>query len=561
MQGIYTGKLDNAGERLAITNRLGATVLSVTYGDAAPWPAAADGEGFSLVPVNQVAPFDPDDPANWRASAVSLGSPGATDVPAAVPGVVISEVLSHATAPAVDAVELHNPTPEEADIGGWFLTDDRTAPKKYRIGDGTTLPAGGYLVFDETDFNVAPGTSNSFAFSALGEQVYLFSGDASTNLTGYSHGFSFGGSALDVSFGRYLNSTGEELFPATAALTFGAANADPRVGPVVINEIMYHPTSGQDEFVELKNISSEAVPLYDPAYPTNVWRINGLAFSFPQGLSIPAHGLVVVASTNPAAFRSHYDVPPEAQVFGPFGGTLQNSGEKLELLRPGTPQTNGVPWITLDEVRYNDKAPWPVAADGDGPSLQRLVPAAYGNDPTNWFASGPTPGLDNAYNVPPSVVLTNPAEGTVFAGPAAINLQVAVADDDGSVAQVEFFADGVKLGESTSAPFDLPWTAAPGSYTLTARATDNGLASAISGPVTVTVNPPPPAGGLGLKAEYYDNLDFTGTLVTRTNSTVNFDWGTGAPCHGHWGRLVFGPLERHGPAALFGCLHLHHLHR
>ncbi|MHC5755465.1 MAG: hypothetical protein ACYTXF_33450, partial [Nostoc sp.] len=35
--------------------------------------------------------------------------------------------------------------------------------------------------------------------------------------------------------------------------------------------------------------------------------------------------------------------------------------------------------------------------------------------------------------------------------------------------------------------------------------------------------------GDGLKAEYYDNIDFTNLKVTRTDSTVNFNWGAGSP--------------------------------
>ncbi|MEH1873414.1 Calx-beta domain-containing protein [Nostoc sp.] len=35
--------------------------------------------------------------------------------------------------------------------------------------------------------------------------------------------------------------------------------------------------------------------------------------------------------------------------------------------------------------------------------------------------------------------------------------------------------------------------------------------------------------GNGLKAEYYDNIDFTNLKQTRTDATVNFNWGTGSP--------------------------------
>ncbi len=48
LNGIYTGKLDNNGENLALSTPLGSTVFAVVYKDAAPWPAEADDSGLSL---------------------------------------------------------------------------------------------------------------------------------------------------------------------------------------------------------------------------------------------------------------------------------------------------------------------------------------------------------------------------------------------------------------------------------------------------------------------------------------------------------------------------------
>src|SRR5262249_21425511 len=50
-----------------------------------------------------------------------------------------------------------------------------------------------------------------------------------------------------------------------------------------------------------------------------------------------------------------------------------------------------------------------------------------------------------------------------------------------------------------------------------------------SASVTITVNPPPVGTGIGLRADYYDNIDFTGTRVRRIDPTVSFDWGSGQP--------------------------------
>src|SRR6185369_16070697 len=160
---------------------------------------------------------------------------------------------------------------------------DANTPKKYRIPNGTIIEASGFLTFDESQFNATPGANSSFSLSSSGESVYLFSGDANTNLTGYSYGVEFGAAADGVSFGRYLNSLGEEQFPAQLSQTFNLPNSAPRVGPVVINEVHYHPGAPEspatDAFVELKNIAATNVALFDPARPTNTWKLEGLGFT------------------------------------------------------------------------------------------------------------------------------------------------------------------------------------------------------------------------------------------------------------------------------------------
>jgi chitinase len=69
-----------------------------------------------------------------------------------------------------------------------------------------------------------------------------------------------------------------------------------------------------------------------------------------------------------------------------------------------------------------------------------------------------------------------------------MTLAATAADSDGTVTRVEFFNGTARLGEDTSAPYAIQWNVgAAGTYTLTARATDNGGATKTSSPVTVTV--------------------------------------------------------------------------
>jgi len=533
LNGVYSGKLDNGGEKITLAHALGTNVFSFAFGTSPPWPITPDGFGFSLARADVAG--DPAAPASWRPSANPGGSPGADDPPLLILPVVINEILTHTDPPQLDAVELQNPTAASVDVGNWFLSDDRAQPRKFRLPAPTVIPAGGFIVFDETSFNPQPGVPPSFALAARGESLYLFSGDAAANLTGYSYGFDYGAAARGISFGRFVISTGEEQWPAMAALTLGLSNSGPRVGPLVISEILYHPAPGFDEFVEIYNAGSTPVPLYDPVNPTNGWKFSGLAYSFSNNISLAPGGYLLLVPIEPAQFRAKYGVPAEALIVGPYSGLLQDSGERLRLERPDDPVvgTNGVrtvPYLVVDEVRYNDKPPWPAGADGDGPSLQRRSPSAYGNEPTNWFASGISPGAANVFNQAPIVTLLWPTNGATYTIPASIDIEANATDPDGRIVRVEFYDGDVVLATLANPPYSFVWSnAAVGAHRVTAKARDNGFAASSSAPATVTVNPPAPGTGIGLRGDYYDNLDFTGLRVRHLDPVVNFDWAGGQP--------------------------------
>ena len=370
------------------------TITSIRYNDRNPWPLSADGIGYSLV-TTEANPAGQQDAANlWRASASIGGSPGADDPePGSRPGILINEALTHTDWPQVDTIELYNPTTNAVNLTGWWLTDDRKAPQKYMIND-RTIPTNEAIVMYE-DNDADPNNNgllppdffgSAFSLSSHGEQVYLFSPDLS-----YSHGFPFEGAANGHSFGRYVTSQGDEHFVAQHFLSLGEPNTGPKIGPVVITEIHYHPPDGGHEFVELKNISANTVNLYAS---TNQWRMNGIGFTFPPGISmIPGEAILLVRDTiTPLAFADQYNVPAGTRIFS-YDGRLDNGGETLTLYAPDLPDTKGVAEIVIDRVKYNDNLPWPINADGGGDSLDRITPANYGNDVINWRPGPPTPGL------------------------------------------------------------------------------------------------------------------------------------------------------------------------
>ena len=97
-------------------------------------------------------------------------------------------------------------------------------------------------------------------------------------------------------------------------------------------------------------------------------------------------------------------------------------------------------------------------------------------------------------NQPPTAQLTSPAGGTVFTAPASITISANATDPDGSVTQVAFYANGTLVGTDATAPYSVSWNnVTAGSYTLTARSTDDDGATTTSAPTTISVtgNTPP----------------------------------------------------------------------
>ncbi len=135
-------------------------------------------------------------------------------------------------------------------------------------------------------------------------------------------------------------------------------------------------------------------------------------------------------------------------------------------------------------------------------------------------------------NQAPNVALSAPAAGATVTAPASIAITATASDSDGTVAKVEFYNGGTLLGSDTSSPYAYTWgNVAAGTYSLTAKATDNAGAVTMSAARSITVQAAV-AEGTGLAAAYYDNADFTGTSVSRLDPTVNFDWASGSPATG-----------------------------
>ena len=92
--------------------------------------------------------------------------------------------------------------------------------------------------------------------------------------------------------------------------------------------------------------------------------------------------------------------------------------------------------------------------------------------------------------VPPTVTITNPPSGAVFAAPANVTITANAAASSGTVTNVGFFTNNILAGSVLTAPFSFTaGNLTAGAHALTAVATASGI-SATSAAVNVTVVSP-----------------------------------------------------------------------
>jgi hypothetical protein len=96
------------------------------------------------------------------------------------------------------------------------------------------------------------------------------------------------------------------------------------------------------------------------------------------------------------------------------------------------------------------------------------------------------------FNPPPQVTLTSPTGIETYPAPGSITLTATASDlDGGTISSVSFYNGTALLGTDNTAPYSYNWTnVAAGNYTVSARATDNGGATANSNSVAIAVNGP-----------------------------------------------------------------------
>lgn len=124
-------------------------------------------------------------------------------------------------------------------------------------------------------------------------------------------------------------------------------------------------------------------------------------------------------------------------------------------------------------------------------------------------------------NEVPTVTLTSPSASASVTAGDVVNLAADAADTDGTVSKVEFFVDGVLVGQATSAPYAVSWTATEGQHEFSTKAYDDAGAVSTASVVTLTVASAQP----GNEAPTVDvalsasSIDLGGSVTLTANAT------------------------------------------
>jgi hypothetical protein len=427
--------LSSEGETIELIDAIGMPIQSFDYVDR--WYPLTDGPGLSLV-VSDVrqSPELWSARRGWHASQRIGGSPGQPEpaTPAAIP-VVINEVLSKSDPPD-DAIELYNPTDLEADIGGWFLSDNYDVPWKFRFPAGTRIPPHGFLVLDEYSSFNSQDLDSPFGLSDGGESVFLYSADPAGKLTGYVHAFTFGAASVNTGFGRYVTPDGDEFVaPQSYVAEYGGrvswweTNAPPDAIPVGLNptlaltELMTDPsvfggiTNSSSEFLEIRNIGTTNLDM------TGARFTRGIVFTFPQVILRPGDYAVVVQ--NRTTFTNRYGTG--IAIVGEYSGFLSGSGEilKLEGARgePVLEFTYDGSWYPITRLNWGPEKDFSIVLRDEG-----IAPQAYGTAAA-WRPSTRPGG--------------SPGEGDPAPGSEPMpRLNEVLMDEDGHLQSVELYNPG-----------------------------------------------------------------------------------------------------------------------
>jgi|GEM_PF-2893195 len=187
------------------------------------------------------------------------------------------------------------------------------------------------------------------------------------------------------------------------------------------------------------------------------------------------------------------NIPPEVSITTPIDGEKYAPGDIM--IHADALDTDG--YITKVEFYRNigitpvllgtdTEAPYEYVWENLNVDNYQVFAVAYDNDSES--SESEAVNFEIISNTPPNVEIITPSNGDIFKVNDIINISADADDPDGSISKLEFYVNGTKIAEDTTAPYSTNWsTDTPDDYTVTVKAYDDNNISTATDPISIKV--------------------------------------------------------------------------
>lgn len=227
---------------------------------------------------------------------------------------------------------------------------------------------------------------------------------------------------------------------------------------------------------------------------TSPYTCNWISIEGNHLLSVvSADGFCNKVSSVPVSITAKKNVAPQVIITNPVNGATHFSNTSLTITANAADTDGSVSQVDffINQIFIGSDASYPYEIPWQNiPGAYVITAQATDNKGAQSISPSITINVNPPVNNPPTITITSPSAGSVFTLGNPVNITVNAADADGSVSNVEFFANNVSIGTATTAPFQLNWMGASGKIVLLAKVRDNLCAETTSDTVHITVIDP-----------------------------------------------------------------------
>jgi hypothetical protein len=305
-------------------------------------------------------------------------------------------------------------------------------------------------------------------------------------------------------------------------------------GDAFLSPIVIALSGKQNRTTNLNNANNYSFGALQPGTYTVTVTRPGVSFD------PPSRTVTIVNANETADFTVIENIQPTATLTSPASDSTFTAPADITLTADASDSDGSVAEVKFyantmsgDSVTIGTDTTAPYSIVWNDVPVGNYVVSALVTD--NLGATAQAENLASIFvksNIAPTVALTSPANGSTFRARDNIEVTANVAGGgSAAITYVEFFAGTTMIARKTESPYSFTWSPTEtGTFSLTARAFDNGGLNTTSSPVTVTINPALTRlyGMISDGTSYMSGVTVTlsgtrsGTVVTGANGQYSF---------------------------------------